>query len=338
MVRFLAALLLFAVAVGVRAEPATRIQYAEAVSIKAAVGSVSFDAYGRRFDMQLTRNERILSKLSQQRKAELARSQILRGSLVGQPHSWVRLTEFDGRVEGAIWDGRDFYAVTSLENIAPYLTTPIPGVPTQTVVYRLSDTINAFPKNFCADAQIAVGKMTNGLDQYRHMVAELASNAASSATIPLEIEISLIADASFQNQYGSYSTQLLLARHNVADGVYAEQVQLLVLPSDVRMAPASPDPFTSTDPNTLLGQLSTFRQNNSTVSALGLAHLVTGRYLDGTTVGIARINGVCSVADGVSLSEASSLIALDGLIMAHELGHNFGAVHDGTGVCASTYP
>jgi metallopeptidase family M12-like protein/uncharacterized protein DUF11 len=336
MVRFLVALLLFAVTLSVRAEPAARIQYAEAVSIKASVGSVSFDAYGRRFDMELTRNERILSTVSQQRKAELVRSQILRGNLVGQPQSWVRLTEFDGRVEGAIWDGRDFYAVTSLENITPYLTTPIPGAPTQTVVYRLSDTINAFPKNFCADAQIPAGERTNGLDQYRHMVAELATEAASSATIPLQIEISLIADASFQNQYGSYSTQLLLARHNVADGVYAEQVRLLLLPSDVRMAPTSPDPFTSTDPSTLLGQLSTFRQNNNTVGSLGLAHLVTGRQLDGTTVGIARIGGVCSVKDGVSLSEATSLIALDGLIMAHELGHNFGAVHDGTGVCAAT--
>src|SRR5213075_2985982 len=155
--RFLAALLLLAATVDAQAEPATRIQYAEAVSMKAAVGSVSFDAYGRRFDMELTRNDRILSKLSQQRKAELAGSQILRGNLAGQPHSWVRLTEFDGRVEGAIWDGRDFYAITSLGNIAPYLTTPIPGAPTQTVVYRLSDTINAFPKNFCADAQIPDG-------------------------------------------------------------------------------------------------------------------------------------------------------------------------------------
>jgi hypothetical protein len=286
--------------------------------------------------MELTRNERILSKLSQQRKAELVGSQILRGNLVNQPHSWVRLTEFDGRVEGAIWDGRDFYAVTSLQSIAPYLTTPVAGAPTQTVVYRLSDTINAFPKDFCADAEVHAGKITNGLDQYRHMVAELAINAASSATIPLEIEISLISDASFQGQYGSNSADLLLARHNVADGVYAEQVQLLVVPSDVRAAPASPDPFTSTDANTLLGQLSTFRQNNNTVKALGLAHLVTGRQLDGTTIGIARINGVCSVSDGVSLSEASSLIALDGLVMAHELGHNFGAVHDGSGACAAT--
>jgi hypothetical protein len=336
MMRFLAALLLLTAAVGVRAESAMRIQYAEAVSMKAGVGSVSFDAYGRRFDMALSRNDRVLARFSQQRKAELARTQILRGDLVGQAHSWVRLTEFDGRVEGAIWDGHDFYAVTSLENIAPYLTTPIAGAPDQTVVYRLSDTLNAFPKNFCADAPIPVGKLTNGLDQYRGMVAELAIKAASSATLPLEIEISLIADASFQNQYGSFSTELLLARYNVADGVYAEQVGLLVLPSDVRMAPTTPDPFTSTDPNTLLGQLSTFRQNDSTVSAFGLAHLVTGRVLDGTTVGIARINGVCSVTDGVSLSAASSLVALDGLVMAHELGHNFGAVHDGTGACAAT--
>ena len=122
----------------------------------------------------------------------------------------------------------------------------------------------------------------------------------------------------------------------MADGVYAEQVGLLIIPTDVRLAPSSPDPFTATDASALLGQLYTFRQNNATVSGFGIAHLVTGHDLDGEIAGIARLGGVCSVTDGVSLSEASPLIAMDGLIMAHEIGHNLGAVHDGTGVCAST--
>ena len=93
MKRILAALLLLAAGAAAQAESAMRIQYAEPVSLKATPGIVSFDAYGRRFDLELTNNERVTSKFSPQRKAELARYHIFRGALVGQAHSWARLTE-----------------------------------------------------------------------------------------------------------------------------------------------------------------------------------------------------------------------------------------------------
>src|SRR5262245_20325824 len=147
----LVAALLLATGALAHAQSSMRIQYAEPVAIEAGEGNVSFEAYGRRFDLELRNNDRVTSKFSTQRKAELARYRILRGTLAGQAHSWVRLTEFGGRIEGASWDGQDLYAVTSLGRISPYLTTPVPGAPEQTVVYRLSDTINAFPGNFCAD-------------------------------------------------------------------------------------------------------------------------------------------------------------------------------------------
>ena len=332
----LAALLLLTTGVAAQAESAMRIQFAEPVSMKATTGIVSFDAYGRRFELELEHNDRVTSKFSSQRRDELARYRILRGTLVGQAHSWVRLTEFNGRVEGAIWDGQDLYAVTSLDRIAPNLTTPIAGAPAQTVVFRLSDTINAFPSNFCTAApRVPETTSNNGLEQYRAMVAELAARAASTP-IPLQIEISLICDWNCQSRFAADTSGELLARHNIVDGVYAEQVGLLIIPGELRHGPAAPDPFTSTDPDTLLDALSTFRRNNSTVASFGLAHLMTGHTLDGPTVGISRIGGVCDIDNGVSLTEASEFSVIDGLIMAHELGHNFGAVHDGTGACAST--
>ena len=155
--RILAALLLLMACVGAQAESAMRIQYAEPVGMKLGTGNVSFDAYGRRFDMTLANNERVTSKLSQQRKSELGQYQILRGNLVAQPHSWFRLTEFNGRIEGAIWEA-GFLRRHHARADRAYLTTPVAGAPAQTVVYRLSDTINAFPKNFCADEKIPEGK------------------------------------------------------------------------------------------------------------------------------------------------------------------------------------
>ena len=134
---------------------APAIQYAEPVALALKSGTAQFDAYGRRFSMTLVDNDRVLDKLSAQRKQQLQSYKLLRGSLDGAPGSWVRLTETPAGVEGAIWDGHDLYTVTRYDRIADFLTTPLDAVPGQTVVYRLSDSIDVLPRDFCALADDA---------------------------------------------------------------------------------------------------------------------------------------------------------------------------------------
>jgi hypothetical protein len=68
-----------------------------------------------------------------------------------------------------------------------------------------------------------------------------------------------------------------------------------------------------------------------------MTHLFTGRDLEGNTIGLAYIGAVCDQRYGASLSESRDRGAwLDSLIAAHELGHSFGAAHDGVGECAAT--
>ncbi len=313
------------------------IQFVEPVQLSLKNAATSFDAYGRRFSLTLVDNERVLRKLPAQRREQLDSYRLMRGTVDGAPGSWVRLTETPRGIEGAIWDGEELYAVTRYEHVAPYLTTPLQAVPGQTVMYRLSDARGSLPRDFCSLSGDALeGPEPTGLDQYKELVSELQAGTITPS-ITRQIEISLIADSAFQAEEPEDPTAAMLTRLNIVEGIFSEQVGLLVLATDVRLMPASSDPFTSTKGATLLDQLGAYRKATPAVRSRGIAHLMTGKDLDGTIAGIAYVRTVCDAERGVSLSERHYGTLVSSLIMAHELGHNFGAEHDGENgkICAN---
>jgi hypothetical protein len=340
-----------------------RILYAERVAfddgVQRADAAVSarttrtrFDAYGRRFDLALESNDRLLAAAAAGTTAKA-----WRGTLAGIPGSWARLTVANGRRYGMVWDGRDLYVIEPASDAAAGFVGPAPATGDATVVYRLSDTLAPAGGAACATRAPGADDAPTGLEAYTQMVGELRAAAATSggsgggtpatgsATATKRIQVSVVADFEYVQAVGATGAQdRIVARFNNIDGIFASQVGVQVeLAGPARVFQTSVQPFSATDPNALLNEVGNYRQQlvASGATAGGLTHLVTGRNLDGTTVGIAYIGALCSTKYGVSLSEGMS--SFGDLVAAHELGHNFGAPHDGetptTGVNAcSTAP
>ena len=140
-------------------------------------------------------------------------------------------------------------------------------------------------------------------------------------------------DAAFRAEYASdeQARNEILIRMNNVDGIYSAQLGVTIQAPLVQVDAAATQGLSATTvADDLLGELGRFRDQSATLRSKGLTHLFTGRDLDGSTVGIAYRDSLCQRQLGVGLTEARQRGAwFESLIAAHEIGHNFGAVHDG---------
>jgi hypothetical protein len=300
----------------------------------------SFEAFGRRFDLVLERNER----LGFVTPRTLPGVEALRGELRGLPRSWVRVTRTPAGLYGMFSDGRDVYVIEPAHELAGHAVGPLAARGREPVVYRLADTVMPVGGATCGTAATRPSfSVTTGQQQFEAVAAELQATVGAATLPGLQLELAIVGDYEFSRlSFGGGLTpeQAIAARMNVVDGIYSSQVGVKLVFDAVTVFRDPADPFSDTlTPGTLLDEFGNWRQATPSQRDAGLSHLMTGRDLDGTTVGIAYLNALCRSRFGVGLSQAAGLsTATHTLVIAHEIGHNFGAVHDGEGgsACEST--
>jgi uncharacterized repeat protein (TIGR01451 family) len=279
-----------------------------------------FDALGQAFALALEPNARLDPML-----ATLGRPDgviAYRGELAGKPGSWARIVMTPDGPSGLIADGVEFYALEARRDGSGG---------TASVIYRLSDVYVEPGTLECAAADM---DGTDAASALAIMAEEFEPLAAQGAT--LNLDIGVVADFEFSNLFGTNTEAELLTRFNTVDGIFSEQIGVQITVAEVDVFRNADDPFTTSNADNLLREVSDYRSETPAQYAQGITHLFTGRNLDGTTAGIAYLGSLCSRRFGAGLSEGSRNTTVNSLVAAHEIGHNFGAPHDGEGACAST--
>jgi hypothetical protein len=276
---------------------------------------ISFAAGGRDFQVQLAPNPRLARWTAGSRWQQYA------GSLPGVPGSWARLAVAGEALRGVIYDGRELWVVE-------------PGEGAETQISRLADMPVDGRASLAGDVvHVPAEKLGGG--------GPSAAPRVEGVTVDRKLEVSVIGDASFRARYASdaQARDAMLTRLNIVDGIFSAQVGAGVEVTSVNVGDALGDSLdATTDPPILLDSLGRLRQQTPALHDRGLTHLFTGRDLDGDNVGIGYSATLCNQRYSASLTQAHDSATIDGLISAHEIGHVFGAPHDGEGQCAGTSP
>ena len=154
-----------------------------------------------------------------------------------------------------------------------------------------------------------------------------------SSTAVLYSKIAMEADHLFHAAFGQDSAAELASILNVVDGIYRSDLALAFeLGATTIRTSSSSYPAGLSDAEDLLNHFQSMSLADSERPLTDLYHLMTGRDMDGSTVGLAYVGVVCSAVEfGYGLSQYTNE-SLTPIISAHEIGHNFGAEHVSNGI------
>ncbi|MCG6116741.1 MAG: zinc-dependent metalloprotease [Aquimonas sp.] len=246
--------------------------------------------------------------------------------------SWVRLSEVDGRYSGAWFDGTELFLLDPAEEVADLLLETAKG---PHVLYRLSDLeLPPFgddaiePKAFAPRAA-SVGKRMDYRSFADHLGQALGEQA-EPRNLVRQLNLTLVTDTQFSTVHGANRDAVVATRMNVVDGIYSGQFQTRIGIAQLRHLTDNAN-MTATSGSTLLGEFRTFMTTGagSSIPKGGLNHLLSGRGFDGNIAGVAYVSVLCSANSGYGVNRMPNNNNTWSLVVAHEMGHNFGARHDG---------
>ncbi|HWB19206.1 MAG TPA: M12 family metallo-peptidase, partial [Phycisphaerales bacterium] len=198
---------------------------------------------------------------------------------------------------------------------------------TQHIIYKQADIL---PGPWHCAENDALGRAN--LERLHIDPAAQGGIAGSTGTCLFSADIAIEVDNEYYQLDGSDPNQTMDDIETILNDVnfiYEQDCGITHSLVEVYIRTSEPDPYTATDPGALLDQFQNEWNANFTDLNRDIAHLFTGKEIDGNVIGIAYLPGVCTDTNayGLSQSKFTDNLGYRVALTAHELGHNWGAPH-----------
>ncbi len=308
----------------------------------APVEYMTVQAMGREFELELEVNELFNQNLQVVWSGEQPQtdsSQIYyKGIVKGIEGSWVRLTIDNGEITGTIRTPEEIYTIEPKRNLVKSMSSRSKK---EMVMYRMSEVGTGLPENFCGveaeehEEHFEIEAAEESVKEFNKMVEEMRAmeqvNVMASGGIK-ELKVGVAADYEYYQKHGAGSAAKIQSLFNQIDGIYREELGIALNLTKITVFSDAADPFSSTtDSYALLREAGTYFAASSAFSNNGMNQFMSGKNLDGSTIGLAYVNTVCYSTKKYRVSLVQSYESFSSsqlIVSAHEMGHNLGATHD----------
>lgn len=266
-----------------------------------------------------------------------------KGEVRGLPQAQARLTIEQDSIAGSIITKSERYFIQPARGLSRASRSD------EFVFYRGADVIKD-----AGECGVTLADEVAAEEERARSTAESGSKSSASnfetseftSLSPLKIvRLATEADAEYVTALGGVApaNNQIVNIMNQVDGIYQVEIGVTFqIVGQNAWSDAATDPYTSnlvscpSPPGSCVTLLNEFRSrwnsNPPITAARDLAHLWTGKNLDGSTIGVAFVGVVC--VSGTSSYGLSQLFPLSGpmtastiVLTAHEIGHNFSARH-----------